>query len=138
MINFENRITPEKITQLAENEVFVFGSNKAGRHGKGAAKQALEFGAQIGIGSGCSRQTYAIATKNAELKVYPLHMIKIHVMIFMNYVECYPENKYLVTAIGCGLAGYTPEQIAPLFRAAVEIENIHLPASFWEILNKGE
>lgn len=128
------RITPENITSLKEDEVFVFGSNLAGIHGAGAAKQAVQFGARIGNGLGPSVGTHAIPTKNRRLETLPLDIIARYVEGFIIHAKKNPRVKYLVTAIGCGLAGYTPEDIAPLFRGAVDLPNVWLPESFWNIL----
>jgi len=131
------RITPENITELKENEIFVFGSNLAGRHGKGAARQALKFGARYWKGFGFSGNTYAIPTKGIDLINFSISEIGEWVFYFIRDASL-PFNihyKFLVTKIGCGLAGYTPEEIAPLFTPAVELENVYLPSSFWEVLN---
>lgn len=133
-MNWEDRITPEKITELAPNEVFVFGSNLAGRHGKGAAKDALRFGAMLGISVGLCGKTYAIPTKDRNIKTLQLDSVCQYVYSFLFHAKCTPEATYLVTPVGTGLANYTPEEIAPLFQAAINIPNIHLPKSFWQVL----
>lgn len=138
MIDYSNQITPDNITELKPNEVFVFGSNLAGRHGRGAAKQALDWGARYGQGSGRWGNTYAIATKGWRLEVRPLWQIGEDIADFAKHAKNNPEKTFLVTEIGCGLACYTPEQIAPLFKPAIEIPNIHLPKRFWEVLLKEE
>jgi hypothetical protein len=127
------RVTPEKITNLKENEVFVFGSNLKGVHGAGAAKTALSFGAKYGIGIGFSGNTYAIPTKNEEIKTMDLKAIKYFVDQFLHQVKNNPEKTFLLTPIGCGLAGYTAKEIAPMFYSAIFMENIYLPESFWSI-----
>jgi hypothetical protein len=134
MINYSHRITPENIVSLKENEIFVFGSNSLGRHGKGAAKQAIMFGAEYGNGYGLQGQTYAIPTKNRIMKAYPLEDIAVFVDEFIKLATSKPELIFLVTPIGCGLAGYSYEDIAPMFEKVIEVENIHLPITFWEIL----
>jgi hypothetical protein len=126
--------SPKIITQLAINEIFVFGSNTAGRHGKGAALQALKFGAVYGKGLGLAGRTYAIPTKDGNLQVLPLSRIFGHVCDFITLCSVKPKYNFLVTEIGCGLAGYTPQQIAPLFKEATKLENILLPESFTTIL----
>jgi hypothetical protein len=127
------------ITSLKENEIFVFGSNEAGRHGKGAAKQALKWGARYGIGFGLQGQTFAIPTKDKNLKVLPLEAIKQYVLSFIDFAEkCYnvpvaaTQLQFLVTEIGCGLAGHTPQQIGPLFSHLIirNIHNVFIPRSF--------
>ena len=133
----QNRTTPEIITSLQLNEIFVFGSNLAGRHGAGASKQALKFGAKYGIWLGIIGNTFSIPTKDKKLKVLPINKISNLIYFFINYVaKEKPHLTFLVTKIGCGLAGYTPNDIAPLFKNAIEVENIHLPAEFWQVLNK--
>lgn len=128
------RISNPNITSLKQDEVFVFGSNHAGRHGKGAAKQAMQFGAKTGQGEGPQGKTYGIPTKSSDLKVLKLSSIKRCIDDFTVYAKTTPDKKFLVTAIGCGLAGYTPREIAPLFKAASTLENVYLPKEFWEVL----
>ena len=132
-----NRITPSLITELKTNEIFCFGSNEAGIMGAGAALQAYRsFGAKNGLGFGPYGRTFAIPTKDWNIEKLHLYDIKFYIDRFVAYTYRNPRLTFLVTQIGCGLAGYTPEQIAPLFRNATEIENIHLPVEFWNILNK--
>lgn len=135
--DIQNRITPDNITSLENNQIFVFGSNEAGRHGKGAAKQALQFGAVYGKGEGLQGNTYAIPTKNPSIsKTLTLDKIKIYVARFIEFAGKRPDLEFLVTEIGCGLAGLKPKQVAPLFKNALEIENIKLPRRFLRILIK--
>lgn len=104
------------IKELKENEVFVFGSNRNGIHGKGAAKQALDFGAQWGTGEGLSGQTYALPTKDRRIQTLQLSVIKNHINTFLEAVEENPDKVFLLTKIGTGLAGYDWEKnIRPLF-----------------------
>lgn len=129
------RTTPEDITDLAPGEVFVFGSNEAGIHGAGAARLAARlFGAVRGKGAGEMGQCYGIPTKDAHIRTLPVRAIASHVLDFLFHAASNPEKTYLVTQIGCGLAGYGPSDIAPLFRAAPS--NVVLPASFVEVLNQ--
>ena len=126
------QFTPEYITELKENEVFVFGSNLEGLHGGGAARIAYkEFGAIWGQGVGLQGQSYGIPTMHGGVVV-----IKPYVDEFVNFAKSHPELKFLVTRIGCGIAGFTDEEIAPLFKDAIEIENIYLPKSFYYIIVK--
>lgn len=126
------RVTPENIVSLREYEVFVFGSNLSGRHGKGAAKTALGWGAKWGQASGLQGKTYGIPTKSHDVRsVLPIHDIKTYVNIFIEFAKMRPNITFLVTEIGCGLAGYKPKDIAPLFKGAITVENIHLPGRFW-------
>ena len=121
------QFTPEYITELKENEIFVFGSNLEGMHGGGAARIAYEkFGAIWGKGVGLQGQSYGIPTMHGGVDV-----IKPYVDEFVNFAKSHPELKFLVTRIGCGIAGFTDEEIAPLFKDAIEIENIYLPKSFY-------
>lgn len=120
------------ITELKENQIFVFGSNEAGIHGAGAAKTALEkFGARMYQGVGHFGQSFAIPTKNKKLRTLPLSEIKKYVDIFLMYVELHPEYEFLLTRIGCGLAGYSDNDIAPLFKSKI-LSNIIYPKE-WKI-----
>lgn len=131
----ENRITSENIKKLLPNEIFVFGSNLAGRHGKGAAKQALTWGAKYGQASGLQGRTYGIPTKNASItKTLSLQEISIHVEKFIEFAKQHSEMIFLVTEIGCGLAGLKPKDVAPLFQKTVELNNVHLLIRFWHKL----
>ena len=112
-------------------DIFVFGSNLAGRHGKGAALYARKhYGAEYGIGEGVTGRAYAIPTKTETLAVRPIADIKESVDRFIEYAWLHPMDRFQLTAIGCGLAGYTPDQIAPLFRSAPP--NVIQPPEFHE------
>ena len=126
---YGERVTEDFISILAPNEVFVFGSNPEGIHNGGSAYVALQkFGAQMGIGEGIQGQSYAIpSTEGLRLLSEAIHR-------FCIYASEHPEKKFLVTKIGCGSAGYSPREIAPLFKEAIELENISLPMEFWEVL----
>jgi len=122
------RITPEFIKKLSDNEIFVFGSNLAGRHDGGAARIAREdFGAIYGQGVGLQGQSYAIPTMQGGIET-----IKPYVDEFIEFAQSHRELKFLVTKIGCGIAGFSVSEIAPLFRKCTEIENVCLPIEFWE------
>lgn len=113
------------------SDIFVFGSNLAGRHGAGSALEARKrHGAKQGVGVGPSGNSYAIPTKDENLKVLPLEVIERHVSDFVSYAERHPDDMFNVVAIGCGLAGYTPLQIAPFF--ADPPDNVKLPKAFWD------
>jgi len=131
--------SPEYITQLEPNEIFVFGSNLAGIHGAGAAKLAnYQFGAIYGYGQGLVGQSYAIATKDKQLKTLPLSIIGQEIADFIKFAEEHPKLKFLVTAIGCGLAGCDPYDITRLFFIHQIPENVWLPELFhrsWELHN---
>ena len=119
-------------------EIFVFGSNLAGRHGKGAALFAREnHGAIYGQGEGLQGNSYAIPTKDRNLKVLDLENIRTYIWRFCRFAYMHPELKFNVTKIGCGLAGYTPEEIARQFPLlTLEMENVILPEEFKVILEK--
>lgn len=128
--NYTGHVTPSWIDDLQENEVFVFGSNLAGMHGGGAARVArLRFGAVMGKGVGMQGRSYAIPTMQGGTET-----IRPYVNDFIAYAKEHPELTFLVTPIGCGIAGFEPEDIAPLFEKASNVENIWLPESFWKVL----
>lgn len=130
------RVTPDEITKLGETEIFVFGSNQNGRHGKGAAKTALGWGAKWGQAEGLQGRTYGIPTKDASVRrTLSLDEIQPYIDRFIEFAKESPDLIFLVTEIGCGLAGYKPKDIAPLFEKAVDVENIYLPAKFWHKLS---
>jgi hypothetical protein len=109
--------------------IFVFGSNLAGRHGKGAALYARKYhGAVYGQGEGLQGNSYAIPTKSSALRTLPLWRIEKAVLNFIQFAKDRPELEFQLTPIGCGLAGYTPEQIAPMFTDAPA--NVHKPKEF--------
>lgn len=122
--------TPEQLTHVYSNEVFVFGSNESGYHGGGAARLALDFGAVYHKGVGLYGNTYAIPTKDFNVETLPLVSIKKYVDDFIEFAKNNPDKIFLVTKIGCGLAGYTVHDIAPLFVNAIGIENVVLPEEF--------
>ena len=105
------------ITSLPEGHYFVFGSNEAGRHGKGAALYAKKhFGAVYGQAHGEQGNSYAVATKDAFLRSLPLDEIRENVRVFMQHAKNHPHKIFAVSRVGCGLAGYSDEQIAPMFK----------------------
>ncbi|MBR5171703.1 MAG: hypothetical protein IKW85_14240 [Muribaculaceae bacterium] len=129
---YNREFTPGMINELSENEVFVFGSNLAGFHGGGAARAAMNrFGAVWGQGVGLQGQSYAIPTMQGGVET-----IKPYVDEFIDFAKQHGELKFLVTRIGCGIAGFRDEQIAPLFAAALEVENIILPKEFVKALQQ--
>lgn len=126
-----SRVTPAHISSLKENEVFVFGSNEQGLHYGGAARAAVEhFGAIMGQGSGLQGNSYAIPSMSG------LAVMSHYVMEFCKFAKAHPHLKFLVTPIGCGIAGYSVEQVAPLFSDCRGMDNISLPAAFWDILGQ--
>lgn len=125
-----SRITPEFITTLQPGEIFVFGSNLQGYHAGGAAHIAEQrFGAVWGQGVGPQGQSYAIPTMQGQVDT-----IRPYVDQFTAYAAQHPEQRFLVTRIGCGIAGFAPADIAPLFQQAAALTNVTLPADFWEEL----
>jgi len=129
------RVTPEKITKLEPGQIFVFGSNQGGKHGKGAAKTALTWGAIWGQANGLQGRTYGISTKDKSVRrTLAVTEIKPIVDEFIEFAKAHPEFTFLVTEVGCGLSKMKPKQIAPLFKNAVDVLNIHLPARFWHKL----
>ena len=120
------RISPSAIRELKENEIFVFGSNVLGQHDGGASLYALQhFGAQFGKSEGRQGQSYAIPTDGNSIKE-----LEAAIERFNEYVVMHPELNFMLTAIGCGNAGYSVEQIAPLFRQAYQFGNVYVPAQF--------
>lgn len=123
---------PDYITELREDEIFVFGSNLAGMHGGGAARLAMQrFGAVWGQGVGLQGHSYAIPTMQGGVET-----IRPYVDEFTAFARQHPQLKFLVTEIGCGIAGFSVEQIAPLFAQAKELENVYLPQRFWMVLER--
>lgn len=126
------RISPRRIETLKDNEIFVFGSNLAGMHGGGAAALAYRcWGAVWGQGVGMQGQCYAIPTMHGGVD-----KIKPYVDEFIEYARNHSEYDFLVTEIGCGIAGFVPADIAPLFVEALDVQNIYLPQRFLDVLEK--
>ena len=123
---YDRDYTPEMITELKANEVFVFGSNLAGAHGGGAYRK---FGAIWGQGVGLQGQSYGIPTMQGGVET-----IRPYVDVFIQFAREHIEYKFLVTRIGCGIAGFRDEEIAPLFMNALEVENIILPKEFVDVI----
>ncbi len=126
---YNDRVTPYPIQSLSENHIFVFGSNPEGFHNGGAAYVARKiFGAIQGQGEGLQGQSYAIPTTEGW------DLLTECVNRFIDFAREHPELHFFVTRIGCGIAGYTEGQIAPLFKPCVYMENVSLPDSFWKQL----
>ena len=126
MKRYNRAYTPEMITKLNANEVFVFGSNLAGAHGGGAALLAYrKFGAIWGQGVGLQGQSYGIPTMQGGVET-----IRPYVDEFIEFARQHTEYKFMVTRIGCGIAGFRDEEITPLFVNALDMENIILPEEF--------
>lgn len=123
-------IASGKIDVLEKDEIFVFGSNLAGQHKGGAAKAAhLKFGNEWGVGVGLTGQAYAIPTMQGGVET-----IKPYVDEFIEFAKVHTDLKFLVTRIGCGIAGFKDEEIAPLFKKAMSVYNIFLPKEFYDII----
>ena len=123
------RVASDRIATLGENEIFVFGSNIQGSHGGGAAWYAYkQFGAEWGVGEGLTGRTYALPTMEGTTS------LKHAVDHFIACAKQHPELTFLVTAVGCGIAGYRPDEVAPLFKEATSLENVFLPQIFWDKL----
>ncbi len=129
------KYTPENITHVEPNQIFVYGANEKGVHGAGAAKLALRWGAKMGqyelVG-----QTYGIPTKDKKIQILPPDKIQVHVDNFFATAFSHTEYEFLVSKIGCGLAGYRPEDIAPLFKIIKTgvFENVILPEEFYKYI----
>ena len=129
-MTMKKRIASDRISELKHNEIFVFGSNLQGNHAGGAAAIAEKmFGAIWGQGVGLQGQTYAIPTMHGGVEE-----IKPYVDEFMEFAKQNPNLTFLVTRIGCGIAGFTEEEMAPLFAEGTNVENVYLPDTFWEII----
>ena len=122
----QRKYTPGRIDKLEDNEIFVFGSNLGGFHGGGAARLAYnKFGAVWGQGDGLQGQSYAIPTMQGGIDT-----IQPYVDEFITFARQHPELTFLVTRIGCGIAGFEDSEIAPLFRESLTLQNVVLPKSF--------
>ena len=131
---YNREFTPDRITELKPKEIFVFGSNLAGAHGGGAAWLAYNrFGAIWGQGTGLQGQSYGIPTMQGGVET-----IRPYVDEFISFAKTRPDLKFFVTQIGCGIAGFRVGEIAPLFQAAVDVENIILPQAFVEVISRSE
>lgn len=128
-ISLNEKYTPDFITELGRNEIFVFGSNLAGAHAGGAARLAYEkFGAIWGQGVGLQGNSYAIPTMQGGVET-----IRPYVDEFIDFAKSHPDLTFYVTKIGCGIAGFSEKEIAPLFQKAIGISNIRLPKDFIEL-----
>ena len=133
------RVSAKYIDKLADNEIFVFGSNTQGVHGGGAARTAMNWGAIYGQAFGLQGKTFAIPTvdytKSGKMSI---ETIKEYVDRFLDFAKENKDKKFLVTEIGCGIAGFKVSDIAPLFKEALkdEFDNIYLPQSFIDYLTK--
>ena len=120
----------------ADNKIYVFGSNQLGMHGAGAAKHAKEhFGAVYGTGEGLRGHSYAIPTKKTPYVSLPLAEVTKAVVRFIAFAREHPEYEFYLTRVGCGLAGFRDEDIAPLFRGYPK--NVHPPEAWQPFLVDG-
>ena len=123
------RVAPDNIKSLESNEIFVFGSNANGFHGGGAAAFAMhKFGAIWGQGEGLQGQCYAIPTMEG------MDNMKAAIERFTQFADQHSELRFLVTRVGCGVAGYSVREVAPLFKGCISLENVALPSDFWDVL----
>ena len=123
------RVAPDNIKSLESNEIFVFGSNAGGYHGGGAAAFAMHrFGAIWGQGEGLQGQSYAIPTMEG------IESMRAAIDRFTQFADQHSELRFLVTRVGCGIAGYSVREVAPLFKGCISLENVALPSDFWDVL----
>lgn len=131
---YNRKYTPNKIASLQNNEIFVFGSNLQGQHGGGAARLAYQkFGAIWGKGVGMQGKCYGIPTMHGGVDE-----INPYVDDFIEFALSNKEYTFLVTRIGCGIAGFTANEIAPLFAKLIDAENVLLPNDFVAVIEKEE
>ena len=131
-VPLDSKYTPNRITQIGDKDIFVFGSNLAGRQGGGAARIALnQFGAKYGQGEGLQGNAYAIPTMQGGVET-----IRPYVEKFIDFAKNEPTLTFYVTKIGCGIAGFKTDEIAPLFRDALSVSNIRLPKDFVDFLTR--
>jgi len=129
-----SKITSPMISSLEENEIFVFGSNLDGRHDGGAARIAMKWGAEYGNPTGLQGNTYAIPTLGHDFSDMDTDEIAPYVDEFIEFAVAHPELTFMVTPIGCGIAGHTEDEIGPLFKEALDLDNVTLPESFLDYL----
>lgn len=129
------KLGDDKVFVQGVGRIFVFGSNTVGRHGAGAAKDAWKYyGAIMGQGTGLQGHSYAIPTKDKTLHTLPLGEVKKYVDAFIGFAERNPQLNFFVTRVGCGLAGYRDQDIAPLFRGVSN--NVELPHGWPELIQE--
>ena len=132
-MNTFDKLTPEIITELKHNEIFVFGSNTKGLHAGGAAYYANRFfGAVWGVSDGVTGNTYAIPTCTPEIEKVGVNELKSSIDRFIQYATENPALNFLVTPIGCGIAGWSVDEVEPMFESAKSLPNVLLPESFWK------
>jgi hypothetical protein len=125
------RITPENLTTLRPNQIVLIGTNESGIHGAGIALYALlHWGAESGKGFGPQGQTFGLPTKDWRIKTLSLDKVNFYVDRYIDWAQNFPATEHLVTKIGCGLAGYSVPDIAPMFKRCVRFNNFWLPQDF--------
>jgi hypothetical protein len=130
-MDYIEKASPQTITKLKENEIFVFGSNLQGIHSGGSARQALvSFGAKYGQGEGLQGQSYAIPTKRDMKTALDLEEVRLYIDRFMSIVRLTQDKIFLVTEIGCRHAGMKVEDVGPLFAPYIKVSNLLLPQRF--------
>jgi len=131
---YQDRVTPGKVKTLAPNEVLVFGSNWKGTHAGGlAAKAVKDFGAVPGQADGLQGRCYGIITVAPNITPVEIGESFSH---FLCYADEHPDKTFLVTEIGCGHAGFDPDQIAPYLKEGINHRNVHFPISFWMVFER--
>jgi hypothetical protein len=132
-----NKITPHLISSLNENEILVFESNTIGKHDRGTAKLAVEFGAKWGQGIGLVGNTYAIPIKGSDLKRnLTLQQIEGHINKFIEFAKKRKDLFFIVTSIGSDFKSYSSKEIAPFFIETLELENVSLPSEWYKFFKK--
>ena len=128
----QDRVTPEKVNKVRNNEIYVFSSNLQGLHNDGTARIAFQrYGAVMGQSVGLQGKCYAIPTLQGEPNI-----VRPYVDELLEFVKQHPEQTFIVTKIGTDIAGYTPQDIAPMFKKAVWMKNVRLPQEYWDILGQ--
>ena len=133
MKKINKRFTPDRVENLSQCEIFVFGSNLQGQHMGGAARMAYEkFGAEWGVGDGPTGRCYAIPTMHGGLSDIRPYAVK-----FIAYAKEHPNNRFLLTRVGCGIAGFKDDDMAPLFEDALDVPNITYPREWLPTMGIG-
>lgn len=130
------RITPEIITHPSQDENVLIGTNEAGIHGAGIARAAMNWGARMGQGFGPMSNCFGLPTKDWQIQTLPLEEIERYVKRYLAWTKLQRNFKwkYMITPIGCGLAGYEPVDIAPMFEECLNNRKFWLPKSFIEVI----
>jgi len=129
-----NRITPNILESVDGNQIFVFDTDEYGYNGSYYAMKAGKFGAKIGTGFGLQGNSFGIPFRDSNLQILSKELLQIWIWVFITFAKEHPELIFKVPTLG--LEYYKIEEIAPLFKDAISVKNIHLPVEFWDILNK--